>query len=166
MMLDMMASMDSSGMAKKGFYEGINDKMDVRLDSLNATNPDIKLDMSFDTTDNKLSIMYSFSSIEEANNVSRQFSDGKEQPESANYKWIKPMKVLQMPEVDTGGGQSGQMQGLDQTVYKMTRTFPFGVAKVSDNRMKISPDGKTVTLTISFKELIDNPMKNPTVYFK
>ena len=166
MMVQMMASMDSSGMAKKGFYSGINEKMGDGVDSMRNVNPSLKLDMNFDTVSNKVSISYSFSSLEEANNIGAQFSEGKQKPENSDYKWIKKMEALQMPEVDTGDGQSGKMQGMDQMIYSMSRTFPNKVVRVSDDRLKISADGKTVTMNLSFKELTDNPMKNPTVYFK
>ncbi len=171
-MITFMTSMDTSGNGKAQFYKEIEKGMDSVK---NSPSNDMNLEMKFDTVTNALSVSYSFKSLEDANNTAKKLREKQQSMSSADtplYRWEKKGKVLVMPGLEDisklmGGGEGGASNPmLNGMTYSMERTFPKKIAKVSDSRLTISSDGKTLTFKTTADELMKNPLKEITVTFK
>jgi hypothetical protein len=169
-MISFMTSMDTSGSGKAGFYQEIQKGMDSVK---NSPSNDMNLEMKFDTVTNALSVGYSFKSLEDANNTAKKLREKQQSMSSADtplYRWEKKGKVLIMPGLEDisklmgDGGASNPM--LNGMTYTMERTFPKKIIKVSDSRLIISSDGKTLTFKTTADELTKNPLKEIKVTFK
>jgi hypothetical protein len=170
-MITFMSSMDTSGNGKSKFYQEIQKGMDSVK---NSPANDINMEMKFDTVTNALSVSFSFKSLEDANNIARKLREKQgsmSASETPLYRWEKKGKVLVMPGLDDlsklSGGESGASNPmLNGMTYTMERTFPKKIAKVSDSRLTISSDGKTISFKTTADELTKNPLKEIKVTFK
>ncbi len=130
--------------------------------------------MKFDTVTNALSVSFSFKSLEDANNIAKKLREKQgnmSASETPLYRWEKKGKVLIMPGLEdmsklTGGDGGASNPMLNGMTYTMERTFPKKIVKVSDSRLTISSDGKTLTFKTTADELMKNPLKEITVTFK
>lgn len=169
-MITFMSSMDTSGSGKSGFYREIQKGMDsVR----NSPSNDMNLEMKFDTVTNALSVSFSFKSLEEANNIAKKLRErqaGVSSAEATLYRWEKKGKVLILPGMEDisklTGGDGSPNPMLSGMTYSMERTFPKKIASVSDSRITISSDKKTITLKTTADELSKNPLTEIKVTFK
>jgi hypothetical protein len=170
-MITFMSSMDTSGNGKSKFYQEIQKGMDSVKNS--PTN-DMNLEMKFDTVTNALSVSFSFKSLEDANNIAKKLREKQgnmSASETPLYRWEKKDKVLIMPGLEdmsklTGGDGGASNPMLNGMTYTMERTFPKKIVKVSDSRLTISSDGKTISLKTTAEELTKNPLKEIKVTFK
>lgn len=171
-MITFMTSMDTSGNGKSKFYKEIQKGMDSVK---NSPENDMNMEMKFDTVTNALSVSFSFKSLEEANAIAKKLREKQgsmSATETPLYKWQKKDKVLVMPGLEdmsklAGGGDGGASNPmLNGMTYTMERTFPKKVVKVSDSRITISGDGKTITFKATADELTKKPLKDITVTFK
>lgn len=171
-MITFMTSMDTSGSGKTKFYQEIEKGMDSVK---NSPSNDMNLEMKFDTVTNALSVSYSFKSLEDANTTAKKLREKQQSMSSSEtplYRWEKKNKVLLMPGLEdmsklTGGGEGKASNPmLNGMTYTMERTFPKKIAKVSDSRITISSDGKTLTFKATADELMKNPLKEIKVTFK
>lgn len=167
-MITFMASMDSTGSGKSKFYSEIQKGLDS---AKNTADINYKLDMTFDTVSNFLSVGYSFKSLAEANDIAKSMAE-KQQPgmgSKSAYRWEKKDKVLIMPGMEDLGQALGD-QGANPMMQGMTiainRTFPKEIVKVSDSRFVISSDKKSISLKASMEDLKKNPLKEVSVTFK
>lgn len=170
-MISFMSSMDSTGAGKSKMYKGIQDGMDSVA---NSQSNGFKLEMSFDTVANVISVGYSFKSLDEANEIAKKMAEknqaaGGTTPKSF-YRWVKKDKVLLMPGLEdfssalnTQGGTSNPM--LKGMTISITRSFPKKIAKVSDSRFVLSEGNKTLSFKATIEELAQNPVKDITVTF-
>jgi hypothetical protein len=172
-MIGFMSSMDTSGNGKSKFYQEIQKGMDSVK---NSPSNDMSLEMKFDTVTNALSVSFSFKSLDDANNIAKKLREKQggtgASSETTLYRWEKKGKILVMPGLEdisklTGGGDAGASNPmLSGMTYTMERTFPKKIVKVSDSRLKISSDGKTMSFKTTADELTKNPLKEIKVTFK
>jgi hypothetical protein len=170
-MITFMTSMDTSGNGKAKFYQEIQKGMDSVK---NSPANDMNLETKFDTVTNALSVSFSFKSLDDANNIAKKLREkngSMSASETPLYRWEKKGKVLVMPGLDDlsklSGGEGGASNPmLNGMTYTMERTFPKKIAKVSDSRLIISSDGKTISFKTTADELTKNPLKEIKVTFK
>jgi hypothetical protein len=171
-MITFMTSMDTSGNGKSKFYQEIQQGMDSVK---NSPANDMNLETKFDTVTNALSVSFSFKSLDDANNIARKLREKNgnfNNTETPLYRWEKKGKVLVMPGLEDlsklmGGGESAASNPmLNGMTYTMERTFPKKIVKVSDNRITLSSDGKTMTFKTTADELTKKPLKEIKVTFK
>jgi hypothetical protein len=170
-MIQFMSSMDSTGEGKAKFYREIQQGMDSVK---NSKENDLNLEMKFDTVTNAMSVTFAFKSLDDANNTAKKLRE-KQSPGTSStplYRWEKKDKVLVMPGLEDmskltgGGGGGGSNPMLNGMTYTMVRTFPKSIVKVSDSRISLSADKKTMTFKATADELTKNPLKEITVTFK
>ena len=168
-MIKMMAEMDASSLKK--FYRGMSqDKLDsiaaLKSNDAPLTDKNLKMSMSFDSTSNMMRIGFEFKNLEEANILSKQAleNNSKTPVDLVLYEWEKKGKVLIMPGANGGSSEGGM--GMDQMMFSIERTFPKKIASVSDDRIAISADKKTLTFKASMEELADNPLPKIVVTFE
>jgi hypothetical protein len=171
-MIQFMSSMDSTGEGKAKFYREIQQGMDSVK---NSKENDMNLEMKFDTVTNAMSVSFAFKSLDDANNTAKKLRE-KQSPGASGtplYRWEKKDKVLVMPGLEDmskltggGGGGGGSNPMLNGMTYTMVRSFPKPILKVSDSRISLSGDKKTMTFKATADELTKNPLKEITVTFK
>jgi len=169
-MIELMGAMNPSDSSKSQFNKGIKKGMESAKESQqDLTN----MDMDYDTLTNSLNLTYTFKDIEHANSISdelrkNQQTMGGSTSTSVPYRWEKPGKVLVMPGFENmdqlkNSGQEAMLKGI---TYSLVRTFPKKIAKVSDSRLTISSDRKTLTFKGNAEDLLSKPMTEITVTFK
>ena len=170
-MIGFISSMDSSGSGKSKFYKEIQQGMDSVK---NSKGNDLNLEMRFDTVTNSLSVSFVFASLEDANDITRKLREKQQSTISPEppvlYRWEKKNKVLVMPGLEDLSKITGQAGGsnpmLSGMTYTMVRTFPKKIVKVSDSRITLSNDNKTMTFKSTADQLVSKPLKEVTVTFK
>lgn len=112
-------------------------------------------------------IGFDFQSLEEANILTKNAieSNSKGPVNLVLYEWEQEGKVLIMPGANSEGSQGGGM-GADKMRFIMERTFPKKIKTVSDERVKISADGKTLFFEGTMADLAEKPMERLVVTFK
>jgi ABC-type oligopeptide transport system substrate-binding subunit len=169
-LITMMSSMDTSGSGKTKFYRDINKGMEEAMNK-GTNSTDVKMD--FDTIANSLNLTYTFKNLEEANSLSDKLRESQQSMGSAKsaavaYRWEKKGKILVMPGFENLEQlkSSGQEAMLKTITYSLERSFPKKIDKVSDSRLLISKDRKTLSFKGTAEDLISKPMNEVTVTFK
>jgi hypothetical protein len=176
MMVAMISSMDSTGNGKANFYNGFVKALDSMK---NVKNRPDKFNMTFDTTSNILSVGYDFKNLDDMNEIGKKLQENQaqatmsESTPKAKYYWKKKGKILVMPGMSELGDMDGLMGGkndmgksLSSIGFMIERTFPKKISKVSDDRIIISADKKTMTFKGTLADLETKPLKEITVTFK
>ena len=168
-MLEVISAMDPGKVAE--FYEDMSqDRLDSMMEVTNQGEElvaqGLKMRMGFDSVSNTISIGFDFQSLEQANILAKSAaeSNANKPVDLVEYAWEEEGKILIMPGPSSDQEEGGM--GLDQMIYTMNRSFPIAIASVSDDRISISEDGRSITFKGSMQELQSNPMEKITVTFR
>jgi hypothetical protein len=182
MMIDMISSFDTTKTKSDSMKRNFGASFKKGLDSAAAKNDKTaalfkKMSFEYDSTTTSLYTRFKFDNLTALNtyqeDIRKMDTASQNKEKLVPYQWLKKKKQLLMPgfgqdllktmlQNDTTGMASGfgsQMQ------YSLSRTFPKKVKKVSDERFKISQDGKTITFQSSMQDLSQKPLKEITVSF-
>jgi hypothetical protein len=169
MMLSIMKGMDEN--ALDNFYDDMTqEKMDSIMAAANQEEElmsrGLNMSMSFDSATTTMNISYDFNSLDDANILAKNAaqSNPEVRQEIVNYEWEREGKVLIMP--GPGAGGEGADMGADMMIFIIERTFPMKIKSVSDERVQISDDEKTISLRLNMEQLAQEPMETITVTFK